>query len=137
MSKPNCRSYRLILTNPDEENEVTFDVLAQDDDQAIRAALRAYPDKIVADFVPDFTPMVIRSVSEDAYWSNLDGWGDLRTATVFSQVELQYMSMPASSCSDALPVGWAESAADSGLDQTYPYADQAPPKRPTTMSAMR
>ena len=45
----------------------------------------------------------IYSKSENAWWSNLDGWGDMETATVFSEKDILKFGLPGATENDA---GW-------------------------------
>jgi predicted nucleic acid-binding Zn-ribbon protein len=80
------------------------DISYQSEERASRKAARAH-------IVPKPDTFVIESVTEEGYWSNEDGWGDLSTATVFTKEETGG-PLPMSAGRDARWVLHAEALAD-------------------------
>lgn len=72
---------------------------------AVDAVDQAYEDALNALTVSRLSPMVIQSVSEDGFWNNDDGWGDLSNATHFFDYG---GSMPMSADQDARLVRLAD-----------------------------
>jgi hypothetical protein len=108
---PNLIPYRVMLhEEPGDKFQIVFDCMAEDDDQAVEQAEKAYPGCDIITYLPfDNTPLlyVIYSPNESAindgagFWSNQNGWTELDEATKFLHSEKQTLNLPISTGQDA------------------------------------
>ena len=91
-----------MLLDAVTEPGVKFVVLT-DNDGAIEAFEEDCDEEVLEKFV-------IQSKSEDGFWSNVDGWGSLASATQFCELydDLGTITMPMSSGSDAALVKFSD-----------------------------
>ena len=89
-----------------EEGRYFFSCLAEDSDHASDQAKNSYPeDEVVSVELQEYV-IYSRSEAEASgdgagFWSNEDGWGELESATLFTQSERNALQLPLTAGSDA------------------------------------